>query len=379
VIDGLGDATLLGVIPLALLIKAATQIAELPAVVTRAIAGGQEIRFDWRPTIPEAPPTGPDPLPAPLRRNPSGRLALDLHASLFTPTRLGDAPRTEVQGTLQHVAIGFADVLELRFQRIAFKTVTGQRPEFTVDLKGLTFTGALTFVDKLKEALQKFLGSGLFVNLAPDHLEAGLRVAIPDAPLFGFSVQNIAFSASVLLFLSKQPAAVKFGLCRRDNPFLITYSAFGGGGYFELTANTRGEISVDAGLDFGAVVSLNLFVAKGRAQALAGVGFSLTNTREGNKVELRASLRLSGSLEVLGLVTIAVQFYLELKYDFETKIATGRAAVTVMVRVLAFSKSVTLTVERSFNAREVPLPTPTRTFRETVSLAQWREYCEAFA
>ena len=59
-------------------------------------------------------------------------------------------------------------------------------------------------------------------------------------------------------------------------------------------------------------------------------------------------LRCGGSLSVLGIVRVSVEFYLCFTYFFEPKKAKGRATLTVEVAIACFSKSVELTVEKSF-------------------------------
>jgi len=66
------------------------------------------------------------------------------------------------------------------------------------------------------------------------------------------------------------------------------------------------------------------------------------------KATLTGYLRMGGSLNVLGLIKISVEFVLSFTYDSDTDKAYGRATLTVHVEVLFFSASVELTVERAF-------------------------------
>jgi hypothetical protein len=56
-------------------------------------------------------------------------------------------------------------------------------------------------------------------------------------------------------------------------------------------------------------------------------------------------------------------------------VAIGQAILIVMVRVLAFSKSVSLQVERQFTTQGSGLALAA----DPIPLADWREYCDAFA
>ncbi len=92
----------------------------------------------------------------------------------------------------------------------------------------------------------------------------------------------------------------------------------------------------------------------------------------GSQVELSGYLRLGGSVCVLGIVTISVEFYLALTYDNGK--AYGEATLTVSVDVFGLSKSVSLHVEKQFaGAAGDP------TFGELVDPPAWTEYCNAFA
>jgi hypothetical protein len=102
-------------------------------------------------------------------------------------------------------------------------------------------------------------------------------------------------------------------------------------------------------------------------------------------------------VNVLGLLTVSVIYYLELRYQFEDGSLWGKASVTVEIELLFFSKSVTLTLERRLagsksNAR---LNDPNRLvaslnpfpfmaderpllFSELMPEPAWVEYTEAF-
>ena len=83
-------------------------------------------------------------------------------------------------------------------------------------------------------------------------------------------------------------------------------------------------------------------------------------------------MRASGALEVLGMITVSVEFYLALNY--EPPRVWGEASVTVEVEVLFFSASVSLSVRREFAGGSRDLP-----FHEMISLPEWDNYLAAFA
>ncbi len=90
---------------------------------------------------------------------------------------------------------------------------------------------------------------------------------------------------------------------------------------------------------------------------------------------LAGFVRANGVLEVLGIISVSAQFYLELTYiaGVEPAKLSGTASLTVKVKVVFFSKKVTLTVQREFSKGEDP------TFADGMSAADWETYCAAFA
>ena len=74
---------------------------------------------------------------------------------------------------------------------------------------------------------------------------------------------------------------------------------------------------------------------------------------DGDGVTLGGYLRASGQLTVLGIVTISADFFMQISYQESTGKAIGEASVTLGIKVLFFSKSVTLRVERRFSALSV--------------------------
>jgi hypothetical protein len=101
--------------------------------------------------------------------------------------------------------------------------------------------------------------------------------------------------------------------------------------------------------------------------------------KEDDPSELAATLsgylRMGGSLSVLGLIKVSVEFNLSFTYDSGTDKAYGRATLTVEVEVLFFSASVELTVERAFGGESGDPK-----FGEMYDTAdRWSQYALAFA
>jgi hypothetical protein len=109
---------------------------------------------------------------------------------------------------------------------------------------------------------------------------------------------------------------------------------------------------------------------------MAGIYYSLQRKEDGAEFTavLSGFMRLGGSLSVLGLIRVSVEFNLSFTYDETRDKAYGRATLTVEVEVLFFSFSVELTVERGFGGSGDPH------FIEIFTEPEmWSDYALAFA
>ena len=126
-----------------------------------------------------------------------------------------------------------------------------------------------------------------------------------------------------------------------------------------MEVDTTGPRRIEGAIEFGGAAALDIGVASGGVSIMAGIRFTLEKGRakEGDEpatpddVSLTGYLRCSGFLCVLGIVTVSVEFSLELRYEKHghQSVVRGRGTLTVSVRIAFFSKSVTLELERSFS------------------------------
>jgi hypothetical protein len=99
--------------------------------------------------------------------------------------------------------------------------------------------------------------------------------------------------------------------------------------------------------------------------------------KAGDDFTLTGYFRAGGSLSVLGIITVSLEFYLALTY--ETSKAKkhggtlwGQASLTVKIEILFFSTSVSISMEREFSGSDP-------NFRQLVSPDAWALYADAFA
>lgn len=357
---------LLGFINLKDLVTLSAAPASLPTLRTANVPGGRQVTLDWQPQLKASG------LPDPLRPF-GGQPTLSVQGTLLLPANAGiEDAASDVCGTLRHVALSFLDVVTVGFTELTFHLRAGQAPAFGADVGDVSFDGDLAFVRELASALPlDGLGGGKAppVQLTREGITVSIRVALPSISLGLLNLANLAFTAELTVLFSDAPATLCLALSSRADPFLISYSIFGGGGHFALTAGTDGRVQVEASLEFGGVAALDIALAKGVVQAMVGIFFAM----DGDAVALGGYVRIYGCVEVLGIISISVEFYLSLCY--RSPYAVGCARLTVMVRVLAWSKSVSLEVERRFGAdATAQLDRPGQ-----ITLDQWTEYCCAYA
>lgn len=352
---------LLGVIDLTKLIEPGSVPPKI--ITTVKYANGKptavQTEMTWRPTIKvttigSLTTTGPD--------------SLDI--SSITLAGFDGAPSAaEVRGELRDFKLTFANILSIEFRRMAFTSRPGATPDLDVKIGNVGFDGDLRFLNKLRNYLPS-PASGPRINVDAKGAEVGYGLAVPTVGAGVFLLQNLALSITVRLPFDGTAVRTTFRISSRDHPFLITVSLLGGGGSFSLTVESGKVTGLEAQLEFGAAAALDLGVASGSVSITAGVYLKLDD----GKSLLEGFLRAVGALEVLGIVSVSVEFYLSLKTTDNRKEIVGTAVVTVRVRVAFFSQSVSLPMERRFGAGGDPSYSdafPTQN--------AWSKRCAAFA
>jgi hypothetical protein len=368
---GLPLPTLLGIVKLADLVHTASvgEGETAPRVMTevvRSASGAPTVRstMTWRPRVKT------DLFEKTLRTTLD--TTLDLR-STTTFDLAGGEPTSHVEGELRAFALEFANqALIVRFSRLAFVSRPGTSPTLDLKVADVEFGGDLRFLNALRQFLPS-PATGPRVAVTAGAIEAGYTLAVPTLSTGMFLLQNLAISATVTLPLDGRPVRARFAVSSRDDPFLVTVSLLGGGGFIALEVEGTSIKALEAQLEFGAAAALNLGVASAAVAITAGIYIRLTE----NTVELRGFFRAVGELDVLGVVNISVELYLSLAYRDGPggPEAHAFASFTIRVRVMFFSESVSFELERSFS-----LGAEDPTFDQTFpTVDPWRQRCAAFA
>jgi hypothetical protein len=144
-----------------------------------------------------------------------------------------------------------------------------------------------------------------------------------------------------------------FGFATQENPFTITYALCGGGGYVGLSLGFGGVVSVQAQFEVTGQVALDLYIVSAEVAIDLGI-YILYQPEAANGfpegLSLYGFVQLTGSVGLLGIVTITISERLELGFDPETLDVTGSASLSFGISVFCFSKTFTVTITKTFPA-----------------------------
>jgi hypothetical protein len=279
-----------------------------------------------------------------------------------------------LSGTLTNFRLSLFDVIEVAFKQFSFKSENGKKPDFHVELDGagFKFVGDLEFVNEVVKVLDTDnFTDPPFLDISPEGLALGYTLTIPTVAVGVVGLSNIALGARLSLPFTGDPARLRFNLSERQNPFIVSVAPFGGGGFFAIAVGVDGLEVLEASVEFGGNVSIDLGVASGGVYVMAGIYFRIKMSSPESS-ELTGYIRLGGSLSVLGIITVSIEFYLGLSYG-DGK-AWGEARVTVTIEVFLFSGDVTVRCRRELAGSSGDPP-----FRELMPHDRWQAYAAAFA
>ncbi len=291
------------------------------------------------------------------------------------------------------------EFIAITFNSLTFNAASGQKSTVSVDIDSVAFLGVLKFIQQLEEFMDFSGDGGPTITIQPDGISADLAVSLPPIAVGVFSLSNIAVDAGFNLPFDGSPARFRFSFSTQDDPFTLSVAIFGGGGFFGIAIGTDGVELIQASFDFGAMAAIDLGVASGSVQLVAGIYFAYgeiapPSTQTG--CILTGFVKLDGSLSVLGIITLSLTFDLSLTYEDLGGVSevTGTATLTVSISILFFSASVSMTATKTFGGGQDGSNELSRdrsrelvahiagdsppTFADQVSQTDWSTYCSAF-
>jgi hypothetical protein len=301
---------------------------------------------------------------------------LDIRTQVIS-FRDGSPPQTFTDGSLTSFKVNLFGFIILTFDRLHFHAEPGRKPDVDVDLNhdhGVLFGGPLEFVNTLKDIIpSNGFSDPPDLAVTPEGITASYSLGLPTIGVGIFSLTNVSLGAGFDLPFTGEAPSARFNFAERQSPFSLTVSLFGGGGFLVIGVDTGGVREIEAALEFGASISIDLGVASGGVYVKGGVYLHW----KVDLVDLEGYVEMGGHLSVVGLISVSLVFHLALSYqtsDGHTAVA-GEATLSVEIDILFFSTAVDVSVYREFAGSEAdPL------FIDFIPTeAVWWQYGEAFA
>lgn len=381
-LDFFKDATLLGGIKLGEIVRSATSLtgADVPKLLTRDLPDHVEASFDWSTTVTASDTRN---LIIPNADPGEGDTKLIMSGVIRTPLNPSQPSSFQATAELNNFKINLFGFIILWFEDLRFGASSGQKPDVTVLMRAgedaVTFGGPLEFVNTLR----KYIPSNGFSDppslvVTPSGISASYSLNLPAIEVGVFAMSNLGLGAGFSLPFDGNPAVVDFAFSTREHPFSLTVSLLGGGGFFGIGISSDGVREIEAALEFGAVVAIDLGVASGSVEVKAGIYFHWIEPQpDQGSVELAGYVRIHGELCVLALISVALTFNLQLGYQKGSGKSTvyGEAELTVEIDILMFSTSVSVRCRREFSGGSADPK-----FIDQIPTQEiWSEYCDAFA
>ncbi|MFG1661392.1 hypothetical protein ACGFIY_33340 [Micromonospora chersina] len=392
--DFLKNLNLFGIFPLKPLIAATAALSQAPKLVAAAVDGMRTQSFTWSaPLLKKELVVGGaklaprDGLPA----DESPQLTLEAVIEVGVDGQLRQRTRCLVTDLQVTFGLGGSDLIRLPINSIEFVSVGTEKPNVDIDLGQIRFFGVLAYVDRLASLIGSngFSGAkalpganaaptappnGPSLDITTSGVQASYALAIPSVAIGMFSLENILFGASLDLPFQGSPR-FDFNFATQENPFRLTVSALGGGGFLGLGMSVdKGLERIEGALEFGAQMRIDLKLVSGKVSAMGGVYFK----KENGSTTLTGYLSIHGEVSVLSIVTLGVMATLLLTY-YDGKVR-GEAELVFYISTFFFSKTVKRTFSRTFvGSNGDP------TFAELMAPEglsgprPWDTYCKAFA
>ncbi|MDB5035134.1 MAG: hypothetical protein JWQ98_2375 [Chlorobi bacterium] len=346
------------------------------------MAKEMKVKFEWRPLIKEWGFVAGKPLFIPNRAD-----GFVIAAEVRAKTEGNSVPSFQIICSLEDFIIDLIaplSFMRLHFEKLQFFASSGKKADVNVILSDIEFVGPLSFVETLKKLIPlDGFSDPPALSITENGIDASFSLSLPNIAVGMFSLQNMSLGAGFTIPFIGDPLSVRFNFCTRDEPFLLTVSLFGGGGFFGVVLTPAGIHILEASFEFGASISIDFGVASGGVHVMAGIYFKMVKEGGNDNCSLTGFFNLGGEVDVLGLISASLELELSLTYEFSSGKCVGKAVLTIEVHVLFFSVSVDIECERKFSGSKgdpsfEQLMGP-YTDAGGTSVEPWLEYCHAFA
>ncbi|MFY7938286.1 MAG: hypothetical protein ACOVOQ_12970 [Flavobacterium sp.] len=239
------------------------------------------------------------------------------------------------------ISLSGTDLITLNFNKITFTSGTNKKPDVSVEIKNVEFSGLLELVKQLQNSLGTF-GKGLSFDIFGDKILVGYQFAVPAINSGAFNLSNIKLGFDFNLYFRNKPIDFWFRFSEREAPFLLSVGIFGGRGYFGIRVSSKQIEEIEALFEFGGYLGIDIGIARGCVFLFAGIFYRKVN----NTTDLYGYIICGGILNVLGIIEMSMTFYLGMQSQGNTGSLIGTASVTVKIRVGFFKISRTASVTK---------------------------------
>jgi hypothetical protein len=289
-------------------------------------------------------------------------------------------PLFNTASSINNFSVTLAGLIQVNFDKVGFAVDNNAKVDVNIQMKPkpIKFLGVLSFINDFEKLIPaQGFSDPPFLDVTTAGVKTGYNMSVPDLQLGAFTLSNISLGAYVNLPFNGDALTVGFNFCERNQPFTLTIAALGGGGFFGFELDFKGIRQIEAALEFGAAVAINLGVAKGRVSIMGGIYFKMVFKEGKNDIQLTGYVRMNGCLSIIGLIKASVEFYMGLTALMTGDKCTsvyGEVTVKIKVSVAFFSKTVSIHTSREFaGAGNDP------NFQMMTSQQDWLAYCGAFA
>ncbi len=312
------------------------------------------ISHRWGTTLQEAGPFVPrrGRFPAQASANAKAGQANDLEFALDIEMDASLIEQRVDTRSVVHVAlrdfdlrlIGGSPFLTVAVERLAFTSVNGAAPVVDLKIASFSFGQSLAMLAELARVISPKNGPKLDIDSRG--ISAGFGFGFDKIAAGAFGLRDLRFGLHLLLPFTGERATVELGISSRAAPFLVNIGIFGGGGFFALRVSAKGVESMEASIEFGGLFELDVVVASGRAEVLAGIYYR----RAADALTISGYVRASGRIVVLGFFKASIELFVGITYEKRGRqsVVYGEARVTIEISLFFFDVSVSFSVRHEF-------------------------------
>ncbi len=193
------------------------------------------------------------------------------------------------------------DALTLKFNGATFTAETGKKMQFEISYSDYEIGPMLEFVQQFQSFLTPKGNSGFYLEpqFSPLGVEAGYILNLGDFSVGAMAISNVGLATAAILPFEDKDARFKASLSTRLSPFTITYTPYGGSGFFGIEANANGILGFEASFEFGGSAVFAFGPLTGQGRLMAGFYIRQSIADNGQKLtELSATFFVGGTAQI---------------------------------------------------------------------------------